>query len=158
MKIEKARMADIPKMHQLINIYAERGEMLPRALSEMYENIRDFSVARDKDGEVIGCAALHINWNDLAEVKSLAVAQDIQRTGIGRSLVTSCLEEAKALGLVTIFCLTYKPDFFLRCGFEVVDKATLPRKVWVECYRCPKFPDCDEVAMVYKPSKPPDAK
>jgi amino-acid N-acetyltransferase len=145
-------MADIPKMHQLINVYAERGEMLPRALSEMYENIRDFSVARDKTGEVIGCVALHINWNDLAEVKSLAVAQDTQRKGIGRALVKACLDESRELGLATVFCLTYKPDFFLRCDFKVVDKATLPRKVWVECYRCPKFPDCDEVALVYQPT------
>jgi amino-acid N-acetyltransferase len=158
MKIEKARMADIPKMHQLINVYAERGEMLPRALSEMYENVRDFSVARDKTGEVIGCVGLHINWHDLAEVKSLAVAQNTQRKGVGRALVKACVDESLALGLATVFCLTYKPDFFLKCDFKVVDKATLPRKVWVECYRCPKFPDCDEVALIYQPDNTVPAK
>jgi amino-acid N-acetyltransferase len=149
MKIEKARMSDIPKMHQLINYFAERGEMLPRALSEMYENIRDFFVARNDKGETVGCVALHVNWSDLAEVKSLAVSRNAQGKGVGTELVRACVDEARELGINTVFCLTYKPDFFEKVGFRREDKAKLPRKVWTECYRCPKFPDCDEVALVY---------
>jgi amino-acid N-acetyltransferase len=155
MKVEKARMSDVPGMHQLINHFAQRGEMLPRALSEIYENIRDFFVARNEKGEPVGCVALHVNWSDLAEVKSLAVSADKHRKGIGAMLVKACVEEAETLGIETVFCLTYKPDFFEKVGFKREDKAKLPRKVWTECYRCPKFPDCDEVALVYDGKKKP---
>jgi amino-acid N-acetyltransferase len=121
--------------------------MLPRPLSEIYENIRDFFVF--KEGErVIACAALHILWSDLAEVKSVAVAEDSQKQGIGDQLVEACLKEARGLGIPTIFCLTYKPAFFERFGFSQLDKMELPQKVWNECYRCPKFPNCDEVALI----------
>ncbi len=150
MKVEKARMGDIPKMHQLINYFSEKGQMLPRALSEMYENVRDFFVVRDGDA-VIGCVALHVNWADLAEVKSLAVDGSRQGEGVGSMLVNACVKEARQLGLETVFCLTYKPEFFEKNAFRQVDKGQLPRKVWMECFRCPKFPDCDEVAMVYEP-------
>ena len=148
MKPEKARISDVPQMHKLINSFADKGEMLARSLSEIYENIRDYLVVRQGE-RVIACVALHVSWSDLAEIKSLAVADDSQRQGIGDQLVEACLREAKGLGIPTIFCLTYKPAFFERCGFSQVDKAELPRKVWGECYRCPKFPDCDEVALIY---------
>ena len=148
MKPEKARVSDVPQMHKLINYFADKGEMLARSLSEIYENIRDYFVVRQGE-RVIACVALHISWSDLAEIKSLAVADDSQRKGIGDQLVEACLREAKELGIPTIFCLTYKPAFFEECGFSQVDKAELPRKVWGECYRCPKFPDCDEVALIY---------
>jgi len=147
--IEKARIKDVPQMHKLINFFAERGEMLARPLSEIYENLRDFFVAR-QDEQVIACAALHISWSDLAEIKSMAVAEDSQKKGIGARLIEACLSEAKELGIETVFCLTYQPGFFAKMGFLQVDKMSLPRKVWTECYRCPKFPDCDEVALVYK--------
>jgi amino-acid N-acetyltransferase len=123
--------------------------MLARSLSELYENIRDFYVARDGE-KVIACAALHVLWVDLAEVKSVAVAQSNQRQGVGKMLMNACLDDARSLGILTIFCLTYKPDFFRRFGFEVRDKMELPQKVWTECYRCPKFPNCDEIAMILK--------
>jgi len=142
-------MGDIPKMHQLINLFAERNEMLPRALSELYENIRDFFVIRE-GSDVLGCVALHVNWSDLAEIKSLAVGEAAQKKGIGTALVRACVREAQELGVTTVFCLTYKPEFFETCGFIREDKAQLPRKVWTECYRCPKFPDCDEIALIYK--------
>ena len=122
--------------------------MLPRALSQIYENIRDYLVIRQGE-RVIACAALHVSWEDLAEVKSVAVAEDSHQQGIGAQLVEACLEEAKELGIPTVFCLTYQPAFFEKCGFCQVDKMELPRKVWGECYRCPKFPDCDEVALIY---------
>ncbi len=147
-RLEKARISDVPQMHQLINSFAEKGEMLPRPLSEIYENIRDFFVVRE-DERVIACAALHVSWSDLAEIKSVAVAQDSQRQGIGNRLIKACLKEAKQLGIPTIFCLTYKPEFFSTLGFAQVDKMQLPHKVWNECYRCPKFPNCDEVALIF---------
>lgn len=149
MKVEKARMGDIPKMHHLINQFAARNEMLPRALSELYENIRDFFIVR-QGADVAGCVALHVNWSDLAEVKSLAVTEAAQKQGIGSMLVRACVREAQELGVETVFCLTYKPEFFETCGFVREDKSLLPRKVWTECYRCPKFPDCDEVALTYR--------
>jgi len=147
MKLEKAKINDVPEMHKLINYFAEKGEMLARPLSEIYENIRDFFVV--KEGErVIGCAALHVCWSDLAEVKSVAVAEDKQDQKVGAKLIEACLADAKALGISTVFCLTYKPGFFEKFDFSQVDKMELPRKVWTECYRCPKFPDCDEVALI----------
>ncbi len=147
--IEKARIGDVEEMHRLINYFADKDEMLPRPLSEIYENLRDYFVVRSDDGSrVIGCAALHVMWSDLAEVKSVAVGEASQRGGIGSRLVDACLAEARDIGLPTIFCLTYKPAFFEKFGFVQVDKMELPRKVWTECYHCPKFPDCDEVALV----------
>lgn len=149
MKVEKARIGDVPQMHEMINRFAGRGEMLPRALSEIYENLRDFFVIREDDS-VVACTALHINWADLAEIKSLVVSEDKHEQGLGSLLIESCLNEARGLGIPTIFCLTYRPDFFGKHNFRQVDKMELPRKVWSECYRCPKFPDCDEVALVYQ--------
>ena len=149
-KIEKACIGDVSQMHRLINQFAERNEMLARSLSEIYENIRDYFVVREGD-RVIACVALHVIWEDLAEIKSLAVAESGQKRGVGSQLVRACLEEAKELGLNTVFCLTYKPAFFERSGFSQIDKAELPQKVWTECFRCPKFPNCDEVALIYRP-------
>jgi amino-acid N-acetyltransferase len=145
-KIDKARISDVPAMHKLINQFAGNGEMLARPLSELYENIRDFHVAR-KGRKVVGCAALHLMWSDLAEVKSVAVAGDEQRLGVGNKLIEACLDDARELHIETVFCFTYKPGFFKQVGFKVVDKMTLPHKVWTECLRCPKFPNCDETAM-----------
>jgi len=145
---EKAKIKDVTQIHQLINYFADKGEMLARSLSEIYENIRDYFVVRQGD-RVIACAALHVSWVDLAEIKSVAVSEDNQQQGIGAQLVEACLNEAKELGIPTVFCLTYRPAFFEKFGFSKVDKMALPRKVWTECYRCPKFPDCDEVALIY---------
>ena len=147
-RVEKARIRDVAQMHKLINYYADRGEMLARPLSEIYENVRDYFVVRQGE-QVIACAALHVSWLDLAEIKSLAVAETSRKQGIGAQLVEACLNEAKGLGIDTVFCLTYNPAFFEKFGFSQVDKMELPRKVWTECYRCPKFPNCDEVALVY---------
>ncbi len=156
--VEKARIGDVEEMHRLINYFADKDEMLPRPLSEIYENLRDYSVVRGDgrdSGRVIGCAALHVMWSDLAEVKSVAVSEAGQRGGIGTRLVDACLAEAREIGLPTIFCLTYKPAFFEKFGFVEVDKMELPRKVWTECYHCSKFPDCDEVAMVHQLAEAP---
>ena len=146
-KIDGARVSDAASMHQMISHFADKGEMLPRALSEIYEDIRDYFVVRQRD-EVIACAALHVTWVDLAEIKSLAVYEKEQNQKIGSLLVQACLEEARKLGIPRVFCLVRKPAFFEKQGFQLIDKMELPQKVWAECYRCPKFPDCDEVALV----------
>ena len=148
--VEKARISDVTQMHKLINYFAGKDEMLPRPLSEIYENMRDYFVIREGK-RVIACAALHVSWLDLAEVRSVAVAEDSQRQGVGDQLVEACLREARELGVSTVFCLTYKPAFFEKLGFSQVEKTELPHKVWGECYRCPKFPNCDEVALTYHP-------
>ncbi len=148
-QVEKARINDAIHMHRIINLFADRGEMLPRSLSDIYENIRDYFVFKE-EGKVVACAALHISWSELAEIKSVAVAEEHQGKGFGNSLINACLEEAKELGIPTVFCLTYKPGFFSRFGFVEIDKMELPQKVWSECYRCPKFPNCDEVALILR--------
>ena len=144
---EKARVEDAQAIHDLVNFYAMRGDMLPRTLGEVYENLRDYFVVRDGD-QVVGCVALHIMWSDLAEIRALAVSETNQVRGVGTLLVTHCIEEARKLGLKTVFALTYKPGFFERLQFQQADVMTLPRKVWNECYRCPKFPSCNEIAVV----------
>jgi len=146
-KIEKAKIQDVPQIHKLINYFADRYEMLPRPLSEIYEKTRDYFVYRQGE-RVLACAALHIMWSDLAEVKSVAVAEEHQKQGTGTMLVEACLKEARALGIPTVFCLTYQPAFFTRFGLSEIDKMELPRKVWTDCFRCPKFPDCGEVALI----------
>ncbi len=149
MKVEKAKISDALKIHELVNKFAERGEMLPRALSDIYQNLRDYFVLRDGEN-LVACAALHINWDDMAEIRSLAVAETSQRGGLGAMLVKSGIDEAKALDMPAIFCLTYKPAFFEKQGFHIVDKSELPRKVWAECFHCAKFPDCDETALLLR--------
>ena len=146
--VEKATIKDVPQMHQLINYFADKGDMLARSLSEIYENIRDYLVVRQGE-RVIACVALHISWLDLAEIKSVAVVEDSQEQGIGTQLVEACLKEARELGIPTVFCFTYQPAFFKRQRFVDIDKMELPRKVWTDCFRCPKFPNCDEVALIY---------
>jgi amino-acid N-acetyltransferase len=146
--IEKAKIGDVPQIHKLVNSFAAKGDMLARPLSEIYENLRDFFVLK-QGKKVIGVVALHISWSDLAEVKALAVAEEHQKQGLGAQLIEACIKEAKELDLPIIFCLTYQDVFFEKQGFIRVDKMKLPKKVWTECFHCPKFPDCDEVAMYY---------
>jgi len=148
MQVDKARVSDATSMHQLLNYFADRGELLPRALSDIYENIRDYFVIREND-KVTGCAALHVNWVDLAEIRSVAVGEKGQKQGIGSLLIQACLDEARDLGIPMVFCLSRAPAFFEKHGFKLVDKMELPHKVWAECYHCPKFPNCDEVALIY---------
>lgn len=146
--VRKARTSDAPAIQKLVNGFAERDLMLPRSLSQLYENIRDFYVA-DLDGDVVGCVGLHVTWKDLAEVKSLAVAEQAQGHGLARTLVSRCIAEAGELGIERVFALTYVPGFFEKMGFGRTDRANLPRKVWTECVFCPKFNCCTEVAVVW---------
>ena len=141
-------MADVKGIHGLIAEYAKKGDMLPRSLTDIYENLRDYFVFLGDDGELVGSAAIHIMWEDLAEVRSLAVREGKMRRGVGTQLVESCISEAIVLGIGRVFALTYKPEFFEKLGFHIVDKAELPQKIWTDCLKCSKFPDCDEVALV----------
>jgi len=155
LKVEKAQISDIPQIQVLINYFAARDEMLPRSLSELYENIRDCFVISEGD-RVVACASLHVFWSDLAEIRSLAVAESSRDKGLAAQLIKACLKEAEELGIGTVFCLTYQPLLFEKLGFAQVEKVNLSKKVWTECYRCPKFPGCDEVALVYY-LKPPES-
>ncbi len=147
--IRKAKISDVRDIQKLIEHSAKKGEMLPRSLSELYDNLRDYYVFL-KEGEdiLIGTCAMHICWEDLAEIRSLVVREDEHRGGIGTKLIESCLSEAISLGIYRIFALTYKPDFFRKFGFKVVDKSALPHKIWADCIKCVKFPECDEVAVL----------
>lgn len=144
--IRKAHIQDVATIHRLVNFWAEKGEMLARSLNEIYENLRDYFVFC-QDDKVLGCAALHIMWSDLGEVKSVAVQPECQHRGIGTQLLKRCLAEATELGLPRVFALSFKPHFFVQNGFEIIDKNSLPHKVWSECIKCPKFPDCNETAV-----------
>ena len=146
-QVEKAAIGDVRAIHELVSRYAKRGEMLPRTMGEVYENLRDFFVNRDGD-QFLGCVALHLLWTDLAEVKSLAVPEEHQSKGLGSLLVRACIDEARQLGIDRVFALTYRPTFFERMAFRQAEIMTLPLKVWGECYRCPKFGNCNEIALV----------
>jgi amino-acid N-acetyltransferase len=146
-RLRKARMSDVAQIEEIVRLFADRDEMLHRSQSEIQANIRDYFVVEEEE-ELVGCAALHVDLAHLAEVKALAVAEDRQGRGYGKQLVLACIEEGRQLGLQSVFALTYRPGFFEKLGFRVVEKATLPHKVWTECIRCPKFPDCGEIAVV----------
>jgi amino-acid N-acetyltransferase len=129
--------------------YSRQGLLLPRSFSELYSHLRDFFVVADRQtNEVHGCCALSIVWEDWAEIRSLAIGSELQGQGWGRNLVEACLSDAVTLGIYKVFTLTYQVDFFAKLGFEVISKDILPQKVWADCLRCPKFPECDEVAML----------
>lgn len=146
MRIRNATIEDVERIHELINGYAELDKMLFASMSTIYENLQIFKVA-ELDGETVGCCALKVLWKDLAEIKSLAVDEAQFGKGIGRALVLGCVEKAKELGLKKIFTLTLEPDFFTKVGFALVQKDTLPMKVWSDCTECPKQDHCDEIAL-----------
>ncbi len=150
--LRKATIEDVEKIYKVINDFAAKNVMLPRSLSELYENIRDFFVFIE-DGTVVGCAALHIFWKDLAEIKSVAVLESHQHKGIGKKLVTVCKREARKLCIAKMFVLTYAPEFFEKCGFRKVEKESLPHKIWSECVKCHKFPNCGEVPLIFELDK-----
>ena len=144
----KARFQDAETIYNLIYDYAQKGEMLARSRNTIYETMRDMVVAENDDGEVVGVGGLHITWDSLAEVRSIAVSPKYKRHGIGSGIVKELIREGKEMGVKKIFTLTYKPQFFVTLGFREVKKEDLPHKVWKECIDCPKFPDCDETAMI----------
>lgn len=146
MVIRKAKLSDSEEIHKLANFYAKKGLMLARSRSSIYEYIRNYSVI-ETDGEVVGIGALSILWDDLAEVRTLAVKEDLSGQGFGKKLVEYFLDEAKELGIKKVFTLTYQKAFFEKCGFQVIGKEHMPHKIWKDCLNCPKFPNCDEVLM-----------
>jgi len=147
LKIRKAGIKDIKQIQSLINFFADKDLMLSRSLNELYENLRDFWVY-EENNKIFGCAALHISWDNLAEIKSLAVHKDFQNKGIGQELIANCIAEAKVLGAKRVFVLTYQFKYFSKLGFKRVKHEDLPHKIWAECINCPKFPNCQEIALV----------
>ncbi len=145
--VRNATMSDVKQIHTLLNHYADRGLLLGRSFSSLYDQLRDFKVSVDADGTLLGVCALHIIWEDLAEVRSLAVTEGSQGKQLGRELVRACLEEANHFGINKVFTLTYQAGFFRKQGFKDIDKSKLPHKIWSDCLNCPKFPDCDEEAL-----------
>jgi amino-acid N-acetyltransferase len=149
MTIRKAKISNVRQIQKLIELSAKKGEMLSRSLSELYDNLRDYYIYQEEgQGQILGTCAMHICWEDLAEIRSLVVREEYNRRGIGTKLIEACLSEAISLGLYRIFALTYKPDFFRKFGFKVVDKSALPHKIWADCIKCVKFPECDEMAVL----------
>ena len=147
--IRKANIDDVKEIHSLLLFYSKQEVLLGRSLSDLYDQIRDFYVATaEGESRITGACGLHICWDDIAEVRSLAVKKEFLSAGIGRQLVNACIDEARQLGIKKIFVLTYVPDFFKKLGFKPVDKSSLPHKVWADCVNCVKFPDCDEDAMM----------
>ena len=148
MTIRPGRVSDVTGIQTQIQVYADRGLMIRRSLAELYQSIREFLVAVDQENRVVGCVALHVFWEDLAEIRCLAVAEDAQGLGIGRRLVDVCWELARELEVKSIFALSSSPGFFERCGYHPIDKSELPQAVWSECVRCPSFPNCQEAALL----------
>ena len=148
--LRKAKLADAGAMHAIINEYAAAQLMLPKTHLQLYENLRDYTVAVDaaRPSDVLGCGALHLYWENLAEIRALAVRSGVARGGIGTALVDALLAEARTYGLEQVFVFTYVADFFRRFGFVQVEHRTMPLKVYNECFQCPKFHKCDEIAMV----------
>ncbi len=146
-RIRPARMSDVRPIHAMLAGFAAKGLMLSRSISSLYDHLRDF-VVYEEEGEILGICALHICWDDLAEIRSLAVVESRQKSGIGAQLVESCMDEAASLEIHNIFVLTYQAGFFRKLGFRDTDKQNLPHKIWSDCLHCPKFPDCDEDALI----------
>ncbi len=151
--IRYARMEDVPVIHSLLNHYASQGLLLPCSKSSLYDRLRDFVVYSDKSNAVLGVCALHISWENLAEIRSLAVVESQHGRGIGAALVKQCLLEAQMFGITQSFTLTYQSVFFKKLGFTPIDKKELPHKIWSDCINCPMFPDCDEEALIYRDKK-----
>lgn len=147
--LRKALSRDVTHIHDLLINGAEKGLLLPRSRAQIFTAIRDFCVLADEEtGKVAGCCALAVIWEGLAEVRSLYVDAGHRRQGLGAKLVSACMEDAVSLGIPQVFTLTYQTEFFASLGFKEVSKDTLPQKIWTDCVHCPKFPNCDEIAMI----------
>jgi len=147
--IRKAKIQDVKSIHEMLTRYANQELLLPRSLAELYDHLRDFYVIENsqKPEKPLGVCALSISWENIGEIRSLAVSEENQKRGLGSQLVEACLSEASELGFEKVFVLTLIKEFFARFGFEEVEKSSLPHKIWADCIKCPKFPDCDEIAM-----------
>ncbi len=150
--VRRAKIIDVPQMVKLINYYAQKGIMLGRPMIELYESVRSFMVV-ERDNQIVACGSLAVIWNDIGEIRTVAVHEDYQELGLGRQVVEALLDDARELELPRVFCLTYQPGFFKKFGFVDIDKAELPHKVWKDCINCHKFPDCDEISLALDFSK-----
>jgi amino-acid N-acetyltransferase len=150
--IRRAKLKDVKAIHGLIAEQAANGHLLPRAISDLYGRFRDFIVFREEDeDEIVGCGSLHVVWEDLAEIKSLAVTPAREGRGVGTELIEHLLQDARDIEVTRVFVLTYRPGLFERLGFTRMDKSRLPHKIWADCIGCTKFPECDEIALVRNP-------
>lgn len=147
MKIRKANIDDTETILKLINLHAEQGQVLFRTLDDIRENIKDCFIC-EKEGEILGTCSLKFGWDKMVEIRSLAVAQEHYRQGVATDLVRECIEEAGQTDSEYIFVLTYAVSLFKKLGFEIVNKAALPLKIWSDCTGCKKSDDCDEIALV----------
>ena len=145
--IRQAKINDAPVIQQIVNQYAKKGQMLQISRNEIYEKIYEFILWED-DEAVKGVCALHPTWSDTAEIRSLAVVEDYKRQKIGQAMVEYSLKRAKETGFTKVFALTYMQEFFESCGFKVTELDSLPKKIWTDCLKCPKYPDCDETAVI----------
>jgi amino-acid N-acetyltransferase len=147
MIIRSAKITDVREIHNLVEYYANTKEMLHRSLSSIYENIQEFVVLENND-EIVACGALHVAWEDLAEVKSLAVSEKYKKQGFGKKVVETLQDNARNLEVSRVFSLSFKPEFFIKLGYKVIPRETLPHKIWTECVNCYLFPDCGEVPLL----------
>lgn len=145
--IRKASVKDVLSIAEIVNLYAQKGIMLQRPISRIYDNVRDYHII-EHDGEIAGCGALHVMWSDLAEIRAVALKDGFMGKGYGKQLVEKLVEEAKTLEIEKVFVLTYQQKFFEKMGFSEISKSELPHKIWSECVNCVHFPDCDEVALL----------
>jgi len=148
MKIRPAKVTDVKEIHKIVEFHADNKEMLHRSLNSIYENIQEYIVAENEEGKIVACGALHVSWEDLAEVKALAVSDKYKGQGLGKKIVLQLQKNAVELGITKVFALSFKPDFFIKLGYKVIPKETLPHKIWNECINCHLFPDCGEVPLL----------
>jgi amino-acid N-acetyltransferase len=145
--VRQAKASDVPALQRLVNAYAAKGELLSLTSQELHQRIQGIQVV-ECDGQIAGMCSLFVYGADLAEIRSLAVWPEYQGKGIGRAVTEACIVSAKDLLIKRLFALTYKPAFFERLGFHIVDKLTLPEKVWKDCLNCSKLYHCDEIAVL----------
>lgn len=150
--IRRARISDVKEVQRLVNGFARKHKIIQRSLNDLYDNIRDILVYETR-GKIKGTLSLHVSWEDLAEIRSLAVTKAHQGGGIGRKLIEAALEDAAELGINRVFSLTYIPEYFHKLGFIDIDKSELPSKIWTDCLNCPLFPECDEEAVIIRIKK-----
>ena len=145
--IRKAKLTDVPHIHRLVNHYAGERIMLPRTLTDIYENVWEFSVMAEDDGRLVGCGALKLYNQEVAEIRSLCVDETLKSKGVGREIMEELLDEAEAFGLKTVFALTVVPTFFEKLGFHQTPRERFPTKVWRDCLKCERYTCCDEKAV-----------
>jgi amino-acid N-acetyltransferase len=146
--VRKARVGDAGAIYDLLRLLAADGLLLPRSYSNIYEMLQTFYVAEGRDGTLAGVGALQVAWEDLGEVRSLAVPKEFRGEGIGKAITLAVEEDAKALGLKKMFALTYVPEFFEKLGYAIAPLSSLPQKIWAVCFNCIYYPDCREIAVM----------